>query len=167
MVRITFHRFTISTAEYLKLSGGIFSPFMQMYLTWGHSTWALASGGHPLFKVSFSSMYRNTDHWLLKLPPTHWLSLGKDTRQRPREELRWGPPVQYLNNRSHGQNLRSIPCQAEHIAQYFFKSLTTVLYNFPCTMTSPLGVPGDMFHPWTSTMRAFLSKLLAFMFIFG
>ncbi len=25
-------------------------------------------------------------------------------------ELRTGPPVQYLNNRSHGQNLRSTPC---------------------------------------------------------
>ncbi len=28
---------------------GIFSTFMQMYLTWGPSTWALASGCPPLF----------------------------------------------------------------------------------------------------------------------
>jgi hypothetical protein len=38
-----------------------------------------------------------------------------------REELRSGPPVSYLNKRSHGQNLRSTTGQAEPIAQYFFK----------------------------------------------
>ncbi len=48
--------------------GGIFSPFMQMYLSWGPSTWGLASGcPPPPYSVSFSSIYRNTDHWLLLL----------------------------------------------------------------------------------------------------
>jgi hypothetical protein len=35
------------------------------------------------------------------------------------------PPVQYLNNRSHGQHLMSTPGQAEVITQYFFKKSTT------------------------------------------
>ncbi len=34
---------------------GILSPFMQMFLTWGPSTWALASGWPSLCSVSFSS----------------------------------------------------------------------------------------------------------------
>jgi hypothetical protein len=34
-------------------------------------------------------------------------------------------PVQYLKNRSHGQNLRSTVGQAEPIVQYFFKNSTT------------------------------------------
>ncbi len=59
--------------------GGIFlSFFMQMYLTRGPSTWALASG-RPLYSVSFFSVYHITDGWLLlvrrKLPLTHWFSL--------------------------------------------------------------------------------------------
>ncbi len=33
VVLITFHRFTISIAEYLEPRGGMFRPFMQMYLT--------------------------------------------------------------------------------------------------------------------------------------
>jgi hypothetical protein len=67
---------------YLRLSlaswGGFFSPFMQMYVTWGPSTWALASVC-PLYSVSFSSVYHNTDGLLLlvrrKLPLTHRFSL--------------------------------------------------------------------------------------------
>jgi hypothetical protein len=35
---------------------------------------------------------------------------------------RSAPPVQYLNNGSHGQNLRSTLGQAEPIAPYFFKT---------------------------------------------
>ncbi len=35
-----------------------------MYLTWGPSTWALLRVA-PFYSVSFSSIYRNTDHWLL------------------------------------------------------------------------------------------------------
>jgi hypothetical protein len=41
--------------------------------------------------------------------------------------LRSDPPVHNLNNRSHGQNRRSTPGQAEPIAQYFFKKSTTGL----------------------------------------
>jgi hypothetical protein len=37
-----------------------------------------------------------------------------------------GLPVQYLNNRSHGQNLMSTPGQAKPTAQYFPKNPTTV-----------------------------------------
>ncbi len=52
-----------------------------MYLTWGPSTWALASGCPPLFSP-------NTDHWLLlvrrKFPLTHCLTQG-DTRNRDRK----------------------------------------------------------------------------------
>ncbi len=44
----------------------IFSLFMQMYLTWNSLIWALASVCLHIFRVSFSSMYRNTDHWLTK-----------------------------------------------------------------------------------------------------
>ncbi len=57
--------------------GGIFSPFMQMYLTWG--TFNLSTGlGLPPFIQSHSHLYvatRNTDHRLLlvrrKFPLTH------------------------------------------------------------------------------------------------
>jgi hypothetical protein len=37
-----------------------------MYLTRGPSTWAQPRVA-PLYSVSFSSMYRNTDHWLLQV----------------------------------------------------------------------------------------------------
>jgi hypothetical protein len=36
------------------------------------------------------------------------------------------PPVQYLNNRYHGQNLRLTLGRAHSTAQYFFKNSTTV-----------------------------------------
>jgi hypothetical protein len=54
-----------------------FSSFMQMFLTWGPWIWSLASVRPPLFhSVSFSSLCRKTDHWLLlvrrKLPLIHW-----------------------------------------------------------------------------------------------
>ncbi len=33
--------------------GGIFSPFMQMYITWGPLTWSLAYKAAPLYSVPF------------------------------------------------------------------------------------------------------------------
>jgi hypothetical protein len=48
----------------------------------------------------------------------------KDIRNRDREKsLVHTLPVQYLNNRSHGMDRTS--GQAEPIAQYFIKNLTT------------------------------------------
>jgi hypothetical protein len=35
------------------------------------------------------------------------------------------PPVQYLNNRTHGQNLSSTSAEAEPFVQYFFENWTT------------------------------------------
>ncbi len=60
--------------------GGIFSPFMQMYLTWGPSTWALAFGCPPLFSLLLLYVSQNTvDHFLLlvrsKVTITYWVSL--------------------------------------------------------------------------------------------
>jgi hypothetical protein len=47
------------------------------------------------------------------------------------EELRSGRPVQYLNNMSHGQNLRSTSDEPEFIVQKFFEipasAVSTVL----------------------------------------
>jgi hypothetical protein len=45
-------------------------------------------------------------------------------RNRDREKIRSGYPVQYLNNRIHDQNLRPTPGHAEPIAQYFFENST-------------------------------------------
>jgi hypothetical protein len=81
----------------------------------------------PLYSVSFTSMHRITDHWLLlarrKLPLTYLFSfeirvIGRERRPHAR------PTCEYLNNRSHGQNLRSTPGKAEPIAQYLFKIRT-------------------------------------------
>ncbi len=51
-------------------------------------------------------------------------------RKHDRKPFRWGlpvgPPVLYLNNRSHGQNLRSTPGQAELITKYFSNALDEI-----------------------------------------
>ncbi len=57
----------------------IFSPFMQMNLTW-----ALALGFPPSIQSHSPLCIRNTNHWLLlvrrKLPFTHWF-FTRDTRK--------------------------------------------------------------------------------------
>ncbi len=76
----------------------ILSPFMQIYLTWGLSDWALSSGCHPLFSlILLYCMYRNTDHWKLllvriKLPITRGFSLeihviGTEKRAQRRYDI--------------------------------------------------------------------------------
>ena len=107
--------------------GGIFLfLFMQIYLTWGSSTWPWPQVA-SFYSVSFfySCMYRNTDHWLLlvrrKLP--HWFSLKIHvTETERRAQIR--PTCSILNNRSQ-LNLRPTTGQAEPIAQYFFEKSTT------------------------------------------
>ncbi len=80
-----------------------------------------------LCSVSFSSMCRNTDHWLLlvrrELHPAHWFSLEVNVIGSERKDQVW-PTCSILTNRSHGQNLRSTSRQAESIA---FKNSTTDL----------------------------------------
>ncbi len=64
--------------------------FMKIYLTWGPSTWALASSC-PFYSVSFSSMH-------------HWFSTDIGVILiLQRKELGSDTTAQYLNNRSHGQ----------------------------------------------------------------
>ncbi len=80
--------------------GGIFSPFMQIYLRFFDLS---PASGCPLYSVSFSSVYRNTDHRLRKLPLTHGFSLeihviGTETRDQVRPTCSI-----FVNNRSHGQ----------------------------------------------------------------
>jgi hypothetical protein len=118
----------LRTAQY---RGGIFSPFMQMYLNMRSFH---LSPAH-IYSVSFSPMYRirNADHWLLlvrrKLPQTHWLMvITKATRYRNREKS--SGQTQYWNNRSQGPNLGSTPGRADPLAQYFFTNLTTVHYRY-------------------------------------
>ncbi len=102
--------------------GGIFSPFMQMYLTCGLSTWALGSGLR--FPPSFQSHSPLSQHRSLtacywseeSFPLTQWFSLEIHVMGK-REELRSNPPVQYLNNRSHRWNLSSTPGQGDLCSQ--------------------------------------------------
>ncbi len=54
------------------------------------------------------------------------------TKYGHREELRSGPPVQYLNKRSHGQNLRSTPGQAIDYCGVFLKKFNHRIV--PCTV---------------------------------
>ncbi len=73
------------------------------------SGWPWAALFHA---VSFSSVYENTDGWMLlarrKLSLIRWLSLELYTKQQTqREELRSSPPVQCFNNRRPQLNLRS------------------------------------------------------------
>ncbi len=92
-----------------------------MYLTSGLSTWAWTWGRPPL--ISLILVCVNTNSWLQlvkrKLPLINWHSLKKHVLGK---ELRPGPSFYYFNNRSHRQNLRSTPGQAEFIAKHFFKN---------------------------------------------
>jgi hypothetical protein len=54
----------------------------------------------------------------IKLSFIHSLAITRDTQ---REELSSSPPVQYLNNKSHGQNLSPTSGKAQPFVQYFFK----------------------------------------------
>ncbi len=107
----------------IRSKGGIFNPFMQMYLTWGPLPWAL--GLPPLFSLIILYKSQNISLAAIgqKKASSHSLVTTRDTGTENTVELRWDPPGQYLNNRSHGQNLRSTPGQAENIAQYFCKIL--------------------------------------------
>jgi hypothetical protein len=85
----------------------------------------------PLFS-SFSSMYHNTDHWLLlvrrKLPYTHLFSLQiHEIGTERRAQIHLFNICKY--NRSHGKNLRSTPGQAVPFAQYYFKHSTTCTWS--------------------------------------
>ena len=68
--------------------GGIFCRFMWMYLTWGPSTWALASGCPPLFGLIL--LYVLQDRLLTaigqKKASSHSLVNARDTRNRDREK---------------------------------------------------------------------------------
>ncbi len=66
----------------------------------GPSTWALVSGCPPLFSLILLSV---SEHLSLTAIG-HWLSLEIHVRGPERSQTH--PPVQYLNNRSHGQYLR-------------------------------------------------------------
>ncbi len=64
-----------------------------------------------------------------KKASSHSLVFTRDTRNcmRQREEFRSDKPDQYLNSKSHGQNLTSTPGKAEPNAQYFYENSTTGL----------------------------------------
>ncbi len=79
----------------------------------------------PLYSVSFSSQYRNIEFIDCGWSENSFISfIGLwDTRT----ELGPDPPAQYLNSKSHGQNLTSTPGKAEPNAQYFYENSTTGL----------------------------------------
>ncbi len=81
--------------------GGIFSPFMQMYLIWGPNI-----AQH----ISLTAIGQ-------KKASPH--VIGTEWRARSK------PSVQYLNTRIYGQNLRSTPRQTQPKTQYFFKNSKT------------------------------------------
>ncbi len=67
---------------------------------------------------------RNTDYtgWVgQKKASSHSLVVTRGTGIRTARELRSDASVQWLNNRIHGQNLRSTPGLTETFAQFFFK----------------------------------------------
>jgi hypothetical protein len=81
-----------------------------MYLTWDPSTWARTSGC-PLYVSQNKSL----------------IAIGQNKASYQSLVLtgdREKSSGQYVNNRSHGQNLRSTQLNAEPIAQYFFKNST-------------------------------------------
>ncbi len=61
-----------------------------------------------------------SQHRSLIATSSHSLVFTRDARNKDRE-LRSEKSVLYLNNRSHTQNLRATPGQAEHIAKVFYK----------------------------------------------
>ncbi len=85
-----------------------FGPSKHVYLILRSFDMSLTSG-RPLYSVSFSSVYHNTDDWLQlvrkKLPVTHWSSLATHVNWTER---------------------RASQGQAEPIAHYCFKKPTTV-----------------------------------------
>ncbi len=72
----------------------------------------------PLFSFSFilSQHGSLTPIGQKNKASNHSLGFTRDTRNRDREELRSDFPVDYLNNRSQRQKLRSTPGQALPIA---------------------------------------------------
>jgi hypothetical protein len=113
--------------------------FLQMYLTWGLSTWALASGAPSPHIQSHSPLYVSKNRSLTataqnKASAHSLVFIETHISGTERRALFRTTSVQYFNNRSHGQNTRSTPGHVEPIEQYFF-IISTIDQSFQIEAT--------------------------------
>jgi hypothetical protein len=122
-------RIRIRNTDLNNMSHGPAQPQVNLSLLRSYFSFGLEL---PLLFSSFSSMYHNTDHWLLlvrrKLPYTDWFSLEIHIIVTERRaQIHLFNICKY--NRSHGKNLRSTPVQAVPFARYNFKHSTTCTWS--------------------------------------
>jgi hypothetical protein len=125
--------------------GGFFSSFMQMYLTWVHSTWTLALGCPPLIILLYVLQHKSfTARRKLHLTLCFLLKIHV-MRDREKSSGQTNMFNIWTLEAKKWTEPRSTPGQAEPIALYFFKNSTTGHWRY--YLTQELAVEGVL-HAW-------------------